>query len=296
VVSLDYEIRNGDSIEIITDKNKTPSVSWLSFVKTTRAKECIKGYINGLNREELLDKGKYILNSYLEKNFGKTLDKDLSLLKYVDGSTLDTKGKEDLLVQLGNLSRKPSSVVRDMFTDKALELGKLKNDHIAKASRVRKRVVSSIVTETPELIIGGEKSIPYHCAKCCEAKYPDKVVGYINRNGVTVHKIGCSSLKRGDFDRFIPAYWEGIRAQEFLVHAEMLFENKIGVLRKLSEILFQMKIDVDAMSASKIEDNLSRIEFTLKFEEEDYYLFDRLIGRIKLAIPEFKSGNLLQRK
>lgn len=91
VVSLDYEISNGESVEIVTDKNKLPLASWLSFVKTTRAKECIKAQINRSNREELIEKGKFILNAYLQKNFGKTLDKDLSILKHVDGRVLDTE-------------------------------------------------------------------------------------------------------------------------------------------------------------------------------------------------------------
>lgn len=91
VVSLDYEIRNGESVEIVTDKNKLPLASWLSFVKTTRAKECIKAQINRSNRDELVEKGKFILNAYLQKNFGKMLDKDLSILKHVDGRVLDTE-------------------------------------------------------------------------------------------------------------------------------------------------------------------------------------------------------------
>ncbi len=56
VVHLDYELRNGESVEIITDKNKHPNVTWLSFVKTNRARECIKAYNNRANRDELVEK------------------------------------------------------------------------------------------------------------------------------------------------------------------------------------------------------------------------------------------------
>lgn len=114
VVPLDYELKNGDRVEIVTDKSRKPSVTWLSFVKTTRAKEVIKSYINREQREDIMEKGRSILNAYLQKNFGKALDKDMSILKVIDGRELDTKGKEDLLVQVGNLSRKPSSVIRSI--------------------------------------------------------------------------------------------------------------------------------------------------------------------------------------
>jgi guanosine-3',5'-bis(diphosphate) 3'-pyrophosphohydrolase len=112
VVTLDALLHNGDRIEIVTDKNRRPSVTWLSFVKTSRAKEVIRSEINREQREILIIKGRAMLSEYLEKHYGKGLDKDMSLLKNVDGRVLDTKGKEEVLLQIGNLSRKPSSLVR----------------------------------------------------------------------------------------------------------------------------------------------------------------------------------------
>lgn len=55
-----------------------------------------------------------MLSEYLEKHYGKGLDKDMSLLKNVDDRILDTKGKEEILLQIGNLSRKPSVLVRSI--------------------------------------------------------------------------------------------------------------------------------------------------------------------------------------
>jgi len=56
VVPLDYELHNGESVEVVIDKNKFPNITWLSFVKTTRARECIKAYSNRVNRSELIEK------------------------------------------------------------------------------------------------------------------------------------------------------------------------------------------------------------------------------------------------
>jgi GTP pyrophosphokinase len=114
VCPLDSILHNGDRVEIVTDKNRRPSVTWLSFVKTSRAKEVIRSEINREQREILIIKGRMMLSEYLEKHYGKGLDKDLSLLKHVDDRTLDTKGKEEILLQIGNLSRKPSSLVRSI--------------------------------------------------------------------------------------------------------------------------------------------------------------------------------------
>lgn len=296
VVHLDYEIRNGESVEIVIDKNKHPNITWLSFVKTTRARERIKAYGNRANRNELIEKGRFILNSHLRKHFNKTLDKDLSLLKFVDGKTLDTEGRENILVQLGNLSRKPSSVTRSILGNSNSELHKIR-DLQEQSHKDQKQPYEAKTEESiKELIIGGEKNIPYRIANCCSPEFGDKVVGYITRNGVRIHKIDCASLKQKDFDRYIPAYWEGTNGQGLYIRSEMVFENKIGVLKKLTEILFLMGINIDEMTVQTSKDGLSYIMFSLKIEEEDYYLFDRLMGRVRHSIPEFREGKLLEMK
>jgi len=294
-IPLDYELRNGESVEIITDKNKHPNITWLSFVKTTRAKECIKAYSNRANRGELIEKGRFILNAHLLKHFNKTLDKELSLLKIIDGKTLDTEERETVLIQLGNLSRKPSSVTRSILENSSSELHKLKQ--LQERTKKEKPIPGAKDQgEIRELIIGGEKHIPYRFARCCDPKALDKVVGYITRTGVNIHKIDCVSLREKDFDRYIPAYWEGMKSQGLHIRAEMIFENKIGVLKKLTEIFFLMRINIDEMSACTDSDGLSRVVFSLKTEEEDYYLFERLMERVKLSIREFREGNLLEMK
>lgn len=297
VVPLDYEIRNGDSMEVVIDKNKAPSASWLSSVKTSRARECIRGYINRMNREELIDKGRFIFNAYLEKHFGKTLDKDLSLLKHVDGRILDTKEKEDILVMMGNLSRKPSSVIRGLYEMKALEIKRIQEVRDKKKEQMAsaKKSTHTVAPETAiELIIGGERQIPHRFAQCCHPKVGDKVVGYITKNEVNIHKVGCSSLKRGDFDRYIPAHWSNTHLHEMEFSARLVFQNQLGVLKKLSDILYAMKISTEEISSKRLPPSATEILLTLKIEEEDYYVFDRLVERIRLSIPELEKAELLK--
>lgn len=112
IVPLDYKLHNGESIEIITDKSRKPKPIWLSFVATAKARDYIRQFINREERTFFIEKGRTILNSYVTKNYAHGLDKELSILRNIDGHTLDMKEREDVLVQLGNLSRKPSSILR----------------------------------------------------------------------------------------------------------------------------------------------------------------------------------------
>lgn len=76
----------------------------------------------------------------------------------------------------------------------------------------------------------------------------------------------------------------------------MIFEDKIGVLHNLTDIFFPMNINIEEIRATKTPDNLSRIELTLKIEDEDYYLFDRLVERVKISMPEFREAKLIEMK
>ena len=121
------------------------------------------------------------------------------------------------------------------------------------------------------------------------------MVGYSSRFGITIHRVDCGSLKKGTFDRFIPASWSGSASSDLRLKVEMVFENKIGVLRKLTDIFFLMRINILEIG-QKSEDGgkSARMTFDLMTEEEDYYMYERLVERIRLAIPEFKEAKLIE--
>jgi (p)ppGpp synthase/HD superfamily hydrolase len=149
VVPLDYQLHSGESVQIITDINKKPKPIWLSFVRTPKAREYIRQFINREEREFFVEKGRTILATYLKKNYDYILDKDLSILKNIDGHNLDSKKKEDILVQLGNLSRKPVSILKAIHDEvihmelgmKKLELPEIK---IEKPKKVNKKLHEDI--------------------------------------------------------------------------------------------------------------------------------------------------------
>jgi (p)ppGpp synthase/HD superfamily hydrolase len=92
----------------------------------------------------------------------------------VDGKTLDMKEKEDVLVQIGNLSRKPGSLLKSLndvtikshFSEKIVE----------SKTQIRKRAPKPISEEIESVIIGRERDIPYKFAHCCEPKSGDKLL------------------------------------------------------------------------------------------------------------------------
>ena len=299
VVPLDYALHNGENVQIVTDKNKRPSLTWLSFVKTSRAREVIRQTINREQREQLIEKGRFILQSYLEKNYWRTLDKDLSILKNLDGRILDMKQRDDVLVQLGLLSRKPGSVMKSLHNDvlKALwERRDLlastaqKTDNTAQKTEA---VSQGVTSEQEEIIIGGEKNIPYKIAQCCSPNSSHRIVAYVSHGGVMIHKYDCSSIVNGDFDRCIPSRWSSKPQQGVTFTMEFIVEDKLWVLKKITEILYQMQLNIESLAVATLPNGLGKDTITLRTDDEDYYIYERLIERMKFDVPEFREAKLI---
>lgn len=293
IVTLDHELSNWDRVEIIIDKNRKPLITWLSFVKTTRAKDTIKSTINKSNREELIEKWKLILNSYLQNNYWIALDKEVSILKNIEWRILDTKDKEDILVQIWNLSRKPVNIIRWV-----IEKGNFALKRVIENKNNPKKIIKNKESVSPEVImIGWEKNIPYKIAHCCSPVPWDKIVGYLLRSWVTIHKINCPSLKKWNVERFISAcYWDTENQKNWVtIKVEITFENQLWVLKKLTEILYKMNLSIEEIKSEKSWD-LVKDYMTLETWIDDYYIFERLVERLRLSIKEFKEAKLIEIK
>lgn len=115
MVPIITKLRNGDLVEIMTDSNSKPSLSWLEHVATNRAKHQIMmehKRISG-ERDRIIAKGKELVNAFLFRRWGEYLDEKMSQLDYIDGAHLTQEKKDQLLYIVGMGRRRPSAVFRD---------------------------------------------------------------------------------------------------------------------------------------------------------------------------------------
>lgn len=296
VVPLDYSLKNGESVQIITDPNRKPSPAWISSAKTSRAREYIRQFINRDSRDLLIEKWRTILNTYLEKNYGQGVDKEMSILRNIDGHILDIKQREDTLVQIGNLSRKPSSIMRAIHDDVIRELFGQKREEIKATETIKKwkQKKESEVPDTRTVIIGKERNVPYKFAQCCNPIEGDRIVGYIGQGVVTIHKFDCENIDRIQLDRRIPAYWNTLERRGVTIEIECVFQDKIGLLRQITDILFQMEINIESLKTESLTDETVKDTFVLHTNDEDYYIYDRLVERLRFDIREFIEAKLIK--
>ncbi len=292
VVPLDYRLHNGESIEIITDKNRKPKPIWLSFVSTAKAKEYIRQFINRKERTFFIEKGRTILNSYLIKNYAHHLDKELSILRNIDGHNLGMKEREDILVQLGNLSRKPTSILRVIHDEFILgELGERKIEKIEKKSHEEKNLWEWWIY----VVIGKARDIPYKIAKCCEPTPEDrKIIGAIGQGMVTVHKVDCENIEKIELERRMLAKWSNDTENSGIVfEIECILHDKMWLLMELTTLLYNMWISIRSIATCTIDENTVKDTFILEYKEDDYYIYDRLEARFRFDIKELIEMKLI---
>ncbi len=297
VVPLDYQLHNGESIEIITDKDRKPKPIWLSFVATAKAKEYIRQFINREERSFFIEKWRTILNAYLTKNYAHGLDKELSILRNVDSHDLDMKDREDVLVQLGNLSRKPTSILR-VIHDEIIqtELGERKIDE--KNGNGKKKIREERPNEIKDgiyVIIGKARDIPYKLAKCCEPTPENrKIVGSIWQGVITIHRVDCDNVKKIELERRMLAKWSDDDQDSGIVfEIECTLRDKRGLLMELTTLLYQMGIGIKSVTTQDIGAGQVRDIFTLEYSEDDYYIYDRLEARLRFDIGELIDMRLI---
>jgi guanosine-3',5'-bis(diphosphate) 3'-pyrophosphohydrolase len=287
---LDKELQNGDVIEVIIDKNRNPSPFWLWYVKTIKAKNNIKAYLRKWDKDTHRDRGKEIINKYLEKSWQAPLDKDLTVMKVIDDRELNIEDRLQLLEQIGNFSITPPSLIRRIF--------KAQNIHYIKKDEKQKTTKTLILqwedTKTrKEVIIGGEDNIAYKtCKICSKENIPDQMVAHINSRGqFTVHARDCSILLWVNKERLMNAYvkWEESLS---LFRLSMMLDNRIWMMKVISETLFSMEINIDEIHTKKINTTQTKLIIGLEINDYEYLIVDRFVDRLKFllwnSMVEFK--------
>lgn len=275
---LDKELKNGDVVEIITDKNKKPNPFYISFVKTTKAKNSIRSFLRNEDKWLHVDRGREILNNLLEKAGVDKLDKDLTVLKNLDDRVFSVEEREDILEQVWNFSTNPTAIVKKILR---LKYGQVKT----KKSVQYETFHEDTWLHTKEIIIWWEKNIPYQIGECCSNNLTDKIVAYINSKWViTIHNRDCKTLTRLSKDRLLNAYFEWDELSNIIFSIDFIFEHKIWVLKKLADILFDMNIYTLSIQSTRLWNWQIRLSLDLEILDHDYLLIDRFLDRVKFKM------------
>jgi guanosine-3',5'-bis(diphosphate) 3'-pyrophosphohydrolase len=282
VYPLDKELHNWDVIEIIIDRNRKPNPFWLSFVKTTKARNKIKSYLKREDRDERIERWREIISKYLVKSWLPILDKELSILKNLDWRVYNFEDRLTILEQLWNFSISPISLIRRIYKSKNIS-----NPNENKKNN--KITLKKDLDENwkQEIIIWWEEWLPYKLCYCCRRRIPKDIVSHINSKWIiTIHKRDCKILDSVNKDRLIYAYIKWNEKKSIFVEINLVLQNDIWVLKEITNITYSMEINIDEINTNKIDYRTTEISLRLEVLDYDYLIIDRLIERLKLNLWE----------
>ncbi|MDX9785508.1 MAG: bifunctional (p)ppGpp synthetase/guanosine-3',5'-bis(diphosphate) 3'-pyrophosphohydrolase [Desulfobacterales bacterium] len=243
MVPLQYELKTGEMVSILTTKGHHPSKDWLNFVKTVKARSRIRQWIKTQDMERSLTLGREILEKAFRKqrlNFN-TLVKSEKMAEVVAG--FGFKQVEDLIAGVGYGKITPLQVVRKFEPKETLEeeaptlLNKLNRP-------VKKKKDRSGV------LVKGIDDILIRFGQCCRPVPGDDIVGYITQgHGVSVHRIGCVNAMKMNPDRRIEVSWSGQSRETYPVKIRVRSEDRIGLLADVAAVISKQGADILAADA-----------------------------------------------
>jgi GTP pyrophosphokinase len=252
LVPLNHELKSGDQIEIITSQYQKPTINWLDYVTTSRAKNKIKNVLNE-NTKKIAEEGKELLTRKLKHlkitlsetvvnelvNFFK-LKTSLDLFYRVGIGAIENQ-------QLKDYAAQKSNTFINFFKSKIKRSATTANEDIHK---------QTLNTNYDMLVFGVDQDkLDYKLSSCCNPIPGDEVFGFITINeGIKVHKKDCPnaiSLQSNYAYRIIPAKWIDSSQQEFKAILHITGMDTIGLTNKLTKVISDnMNVNIQSISLS----------------------------------------------
>jgi len=246
MVTLDTQLKNGDIVEILTQKNSHPSLDWLNFVRTSAAKNRIRQWYKRSHRDENIARGKEVL----EKEMGKTgFD---ALLKSEPMQQVAEKfnyhSVEDLLAALG-YGELTSNLVLNRWREIVKAQQPIATTEITlPTTATRSPLPTQKASESP---IAGVEGLLYHLAGCCSPIPGEGIIGVVTRSnrGISIHRQGCQNVDSVEGDRLVPVSWNPIdthkgRPQTYPIDVQIEAIDRVGVLKDILSRLSDQSINV----------------------------------------------------
>ncbi len=255
LVPLKYRLKNGDTVEVITSKNQTPSEEWLKSCITSKAKSKIKSFLKMESRKQALEIGQKLVEKELKAKRMRIEDviKTPACIKYMRDKGINSR--EDLYTSLGYgkiLVKDWLEVVIPGEEEKTEDPSPLEVSLEDKKRKKGKTGSSSPV------VVEGLGNIMVHLARCCRPLPGDNIVGFISRGrGIVVHRQPCRSLLSMDSERYVDVQWNQSyreRQNKHITEIRVVSHDVPGVLKSFSEVFAEQNVNIFNLKVSATKD------------------------------------------
>ncbi len=284
MVPLRTKLRTGDIVEIVTQKDHKPSRDWLTFVKSPRARNKIKHWLNEDQRRRAVEIGRKLLEREARKfkvPMSQIDDQDLGRIANEYGVATAA----DLLATLGQGKHSAHQVLNKLAPGFAApaeaEPGtETKPGETPMTDAVRKLHL----TGSDSLQVEGQNDLLVYRARCCNPIRGEEIVGYVTRGkGVAVHARSCPNIQNllYESDRRIAVEWARVgdesagRVQRYPVKITVYCDDRTGMLKELTAVISDDDTNIRGVDIRRDENGEAIIEFIV--EAEDLRHLNRMV-------------------
>ncbi len=252
-IPLSTQLKNGQSVEIITAPRAKPNPAWLNFVYTAKARSNIRNMLKNLHQEEAVVFGVQLLNKCLSKLQMSISDlSQTRIQKVLEDYHLNTL--DDLLTQVGLGNRIPQLVIRHLFPDQSDTL-----DQACKKEQ--------------SLNIKGTEGAVVHYGRCCHPIPGDNIIGHISSGrGIVIHTKTCPNAKDlyKQEQKWIDLEWSHDISTEFSVSLRVIVEHRKGVLAIIASAISESEANIEHVITGNLDDQLSSLDFVLSVRNRQH--------------------------
>jgi GTP pyrophosphokinase len=290
MVPLRTKLRTGDIVEIVTQKDHKPSRDWLTFVKSPRARNKIKHWLNEDQRRRAVEIGRKLLEREARKfkvPMSQIDDQDLSRIAGEYGVATAA----DLLATLGQGKHSAHQILNKLAPGfdtqgdaEQVPESKPGSGEAGMSDAVRKLHL----TGSDSLQVEGQNDLLVYRARCCNPIRGEEIIGYVTRGkGVAVHARSCPNVQNllYESDRRIAVEWSRVgdqqagKPQRYPVKITVFCDDRTGMLKELTAVISEDNTNIRGVEISREESGEAVVEFVV--EAQDLHHLNRMVLAIR---------------
>ncbi len=290
MVTLDYRLKTGDIIEILTSKHSYgPSQDWLKLAQTSQAKNKIRAFFKKQRRDENVDKGKELVEKEI-----RSMDFDLKEILTADNlkkvaEKFNFTNEDDMYAAVGYNGVTALQVANRLTEKWRKKRDKEQSTTITNAISEMKTFPSTKKKESG-VRVAGIDNLLIRLSRCCNPVPGDEIVGFITKGrGVSVHRADCTNIDSNDAQaRLIPVEWESAlnNRKEYNVDIEINGYDRRGLLNEVLQAVNETKTNISAVSGRSDRNKMATISMSIAIHNVSH--LQKVVERIK-QIPDIYS-------
>src|SRR6056297_3512011 len=258
LVPLQYELKTGDIVEIITTKGHQPSKDWLNYVKTGKARSRIRQWIKRQEKDRSITLGREMCEKAFRKNRLNFHEKLNSTEMQTIASEFNFKSVDDLIANVGYGKITPLQIIRRLTEGDKPKKEETLIDRFISRRRDRKK------RDEQGVVVDGMDDILIRFGQCCQPVPGDPIIGYITHgSGVTVHRKGCVNAMKMNPEREIKVEWRKDSEGSFPVKLKCRARDRRGLLAEITSVISQADANIIDVQLESLPDKTVTGYFTI---------------------------------